>query len=212
MRIFPNIYRAPFSKSQLKLFVGRAIATKASGGSVFKFDGMPTNFLVNQTLVSQAIYFFWEFNFTVDTAEADYTDAIAEVPLLSLNYSSQPSQPILRQPFPVPLFFQNNIIYQGVENLIQPNFLQFSMTGSINQTAALTNKTQITATVSFTAHEITDTSYIEQFKNGTDVMPPPRPGAHGKLTAAEKARQSIQSEVSRNPSVNVGEGLSLPTR
>lgn len=211
MRVFPNIYQTPFHSSQLKLFVGRTTATKTGGGSVFQFDGALHDFLVVQPLVSQAMYFFWEFSYTVDTSEADYTDAIDEVPLLSLYFSATPTQPILRQPFPVPLFFQNNIIYQGVENLIQPNYLKFSMTGKLNQTAALTNKNSITATISFTAHEITDQQYIAQFKNGTNVYVPPPPASKLK-TPGDKARVELARIESEHPQSSIGEGLSLPMR
>lgn len=212
MRVFPNIYRTPFGKSNLKFFVGQATASKVGG--VFVFSGQVQDFIVVQPLIQQALYFFWDFDFTADLAEADYQEAIVPtaIPLISVVLASTPTQPIFRQPFPAPLYYQNAIIYQGVQTLINPDYLKFSLTGQLSATPALTSKAVVTGTVRFTAHEILDADYIRTFREGLDVREPPKPGEIAGKPKELTPTQKLAHEKSQMPGLTLEEGMELPSR
>jgi len=206
MRVFPDILSTPFGKSPLTFFVGQ-VTGQLIGGN-FVFDGTQTQFLAPHPLVPQSVYFFWDFNFSVDAVEANYTAAITTVPLLSVYTRANPTQPIFRQPFPVPVYYENKTLYQGIWNHSSPNELLFGITGIVNQTAELLQNSKLVATVQFTAFEITERDYISRFMDGLDVAPPAPP--KGPFGQDGSAGEKLAKASAENPGMRLEGGLHLP--
>ncbi len=205
MRVYPDILTTPFGKSPLTFFVGQVTAELVAGN--FVFDGALTSFLAPHPLVSKSLYFFWDFDYSVDAAEADYTGGILRAPLISIYESARPTQPVFRQPFPSPVFWHNKPIQQGFVNLVVPNELKFSITGLVKQTAALLSKETLVATVQFTAYEVTDQDYVGRFMEGLNVAPPPPPVS---VMAPEGPMSELAKGNASRPKINLGSGLQLP--
>lgn len=208
MKVFPDIWSVPYGKSQLQFFVGQA--TGALDAGEYVFDGTLQDFIVHAPLVPQSLYFFLDFDFSVDCAEADYTGAIQRVPLLSVYQSTNPQLPIFRQPFATPVFYRNKWILQGMRSLIAPNNLQFSLTGRVKQTPALLDKETLKATVQFTAYEITDPDFIKRFMDGLDVRPPAPPAGAPAQPGQAGAMEGLARVAAQNPQIRMEDGLQLP--
>lgn len=206
MRIYPDIWAMPYGRSPITFFVGQVEAPLTLGSYVF--NGALTNFLTQTPLVPQSLYWFLDWNFSVDVAEADYTAAIVRTPLVSVYERARPKQPVFRQPFPVPIYYANKWILQGFRNLISPNELLFSIEGLVGQTPALLGKTSIRATVQFTAYEITDQALITRFLEGLDVPAPPK--VQDGNTAPGGPMESLAKLKSLNPTLKLEGGLVLP--
>jgi hypothetical protein len=206
VRQYPDIWSTPYGKSPLTFFVGQAEAQLVGGN--FVFDGAPLPFIVRNPLISQSVYWFMDFDFSVDCAEADFTASISRVPLLSVYQSSNPTQPIFRQPFPTPVYFRNKWILQGIRSLTTPNELLFSLDGIVSQTPSLLGKSTLRATVQFTAFEITDPDYIARLMNGLDVEPPRPP--KGPMTPTGAPGEDLALVSALNPGIQMEGGLRLP--
>lgn len=206
MRVFPDIHSLPFGKSPLTFFVGQ-VTGKLLGGN-FVFDGTQTRFLAPHPLVPQSVYFFWDFNFSIDAVESDYTGAIISVPLLSVYTQANPTAPIFRQPFPVPVYYENKTLYQGIWNHSSPNELLFSITGLINQSPELLGKSSLVATVQFTAFEITERDYVARFMEGLDVAPPLPP--KGAFSTDNSTGEKLAKLNAENPGIQLEGGMRLP--
>jgi hypothetical protein len=206
VRVYPDIWSTPFGKSPRTDFVGTMVAPLSAGQ--YTFSGVSTPFLIPVPLVPQSVYWFLDWNFSVDVAAADYTAAIAQTPLVSVYESARPNMPIFRQPFPVPVYYENKWLLQGFRNNIAPNQLLFAIEGVVNQTAALIGKASLTATVQFTAYEVTDPAYIERFTVGLDVPPPARPTPAGPQPGGPM--DELAKKAALNPTFRVQGGIELP--
>lgn len=206
MRVYPDIWTTPFGKSPITFFVGRVTAPLALGK--FTFDGTATDFITRIPLVPQSLYWFLDWNFSVDIAVADYTAALDRIPVVSVYQKAKPNEPVFRQPFPVPVYYENKWLLQGFRNVITPNELLFSVDGTVKQSAALVGKQSLTATLQFTAYEVTDPDYIARFMDGLDVPPPPpRGGAGGPSGGVAEDLARVQAQ---NPEIRMAGGVVLP--
>jgi hypothetical protein len=204
MKLYPDIWRIPFQKSPLVFFTGEFSAPLLAGQ--YQWAATLLDFFPQTTLTNQAIYFFWDFDFTCDIDADDYKGAIASTPLVSVYVSAKPNEPVFRQPFRCPKYYDGKPIYQGERIRSTPNRLQFGVTGILNQTAALLGKTSVKAIIQITAFEITDPDYKLMFSEGIPVAEttaPPRPGPSGQ--GNRMARDAAQV-----PDIRTEEGLSLP--
>lgn len=210
MKLFPDIWRIPFRKSPLVFFVGEVTAPLAGG--MYEFPDTKFDFSPSTSLTNQAIYFLWDFDFSVDVAESDYQGAISLTPLVSVYLSAKPNEPIFRQPFRCPKYYDGKPVYQGTQIHQVPNKLQLQVTGTLNQTAALLGKASIKAIVQFTAHEITDPDYKKMFLEGLDMGGgeggPATPRA--PQTPAQNAGTQLAKDNAKTPGISTAEGLSLP--
>lgn len=205
MRVYPEVWSLPYGKSRLTFFVGQVEAQIVAGEYVF--DGVARDFITRIPLVAQSVYFFMDFDFSVDVPQASYTGSIGKMPVLSLNERSRPTDSIFRQPLPVPVYYRNKWILQGYQNLIQPNELQFKIEGTILQTAPLVGTPSLTATVQFTAYEVIDQEWVKRFQDGLSVQDP-KPG--NEIDAPPGAMRDLARLKAEHPQIDMGGGLSLP--
>lgn len=204
MRLFPDIWRIPFQKSPLVFFTGEFSAPLVAGQ--YEWAATLQDFFPQTTLTNQALYFFWDLDFTCDVGETDFQGAIVDTPLVSVYLSAKPNEPLFRQPFRCPKYYAAKPVQQGNQIQQTPNRLQFGVTGVLNQTAALLGKTAIKAIIQMTAYEITEPDYKRMFKDGVDVPEPQRPKPQG--LSPEQLRMGRQA--AESPNLRTEEGLTLP--
>lgn len=204
MILYPDIWRIPFGASPLVFFTGEFSASLLAGQ--YEWSAVLQNFEPNRSLTNQAVYFFWDFDFTLDIDSLDFSGAIASTPLVSIYLSSKPNESLFRQPFRCPKFYDKKPILQGEQIRSTPNALQFGITGILNQTAALIGKNSIKAIVQMTAHEITDPDYKKMFKDGLLVPEPPKPAA----PMLSEAQKGLAKAAAKTPDLRTEEGLTLP--
>jgi hypothetical protein len=204
MRLFPDIWRIPFWKSPLVFFTGEFSAPLVAGQ--YEWAATLQDFFPQTTLTHQAMYFFWDLDFTCDIGDEDYKGAIQDTPLISVYLSAKPNEPIFRQPFRCPKYYESKPIQQGAMIRQTPNRLQFGVTGILNQTAALLGKTSIKAIIQITAYEITEPDFKSAFMEGQSFPEPAKQRPPG-LTAEQlrMGRENAQA-----PGLRTEEGLNLP--
>lgn len=205
MKIYPDIWTLPYGKSPMTFFVGQQEAPLYAGEYVF--DGVARDFLVKIPLIPQSVYFFLDFDFSVDVPESEYTGALVQVPLITITHSARPNDAIFRQPFPVPVYFRNKWLLQGFQNTITPNELQFRITGSVKQTASLVGVDALKATIQFTAYEVTDPDWSHRFREGLSI-PDPKPATQPGTTPGPMAE--LARSRAANPQIRLEGGLNLP--
>lgn len=186
-----SLINVPYSTSPPLLFTYRQSATVAAGTYDFTGTSAKTPFTPSRPILPNFLYLFSTISFSMDIDEGDYFGAIATQPEFSLYMLSDAAAPQFREPlalatylklFPYifPIFgqelmqaAQTNAVATVTPNNATPfNRLLGLVKGSLNQTANLLGKGTITAIVQFTAQEIVDDTYINQFKQS-------RPGYAG---------------------------------
>lgn len=209
MMLFADPWRTPWLKSPLVFFTGEFSAPLV--GTTYVWPSTLQDFQPAADLTNQAIYFFWDFDFAADISEEDFSSAIVDTPLVSVYLSAKPNEPIFRQPFRCPKFYENKMVMQGRKIEQTPNRLQFGITGTIRQTPELIGKTAIKAIVQFTCFEISEPDFKKQLIDGV-MMPDPPVADH--FTAGRKqlteAERKIVRETSQHPETKTPEGLSFP--
>jgi hypothetical protein len=207
MKLYPNIYRTPFGEAPLVFFTGEKFADLVGGQYVW--DSTLVNFQPDTDLQLQALYFFWDFDFTVDISEQDFQGGIGTnaTPKITIYQSSKPNESLFRQPFLCPKYYEHKPILQGRLSPTLPNKLQFGVTGTVNQTPSLIGKTSIKAIIQITAHAITDPDYKKAFQDGILVPNPVMPGPKTQLSADQL---KLGKQAAQFPNLRSEEGLSLP--
>lgn len=164
----------PFSKSPPVLFTYRVTAGLALG--VYDFGGVTspvrrTLFTPSRPINSNTLYLFDSMSFAMDIDQNDYQSAILTMPQFSVWNQADAGANALREPVSLDKYFENyryRLTLMGGQNAGQSDATRFnklfgSVTGVIQQTAALVGKASLTAIVKFTAQEVTDQQFIAAF-------------------------------------------------
>ncbi len=167
----------PYGKSPPVIFSFRQTAPLALG--VYDFGGVGSPlvrslFTPNRPILPNVLYIFSGLSFSMDVDQNDYQGAIASLPAFSTFLQSDASAPAFREPILLDKYFENYsyiLSLMGSSSVNRPantggdtfNKLFGSVTGTVNQTAALVGKASLTAIVKMTAQEISDGEFISQY-------------------------------------------------
>lgn len=181
----------PYRTSPPILFVYEQTANLIAGTYDFP-DGSKNTFTPSRPILANSLYIFNTLDFAADIAEIDYQSARNAAPQFSMYVQSDAGGPALREPIPLVKYFTVmpyilNIL--GTEMLGQAypgsaavsptqnffnNRLMGSIVGNLTQVPALQGKTSITLTLVFTAQEITDRNFLQDFNDRSEVGSRPR--------------------------------------
>lgn len=165
----------PYVNSPPLIFTYRETAALAAGQ--YTFATARTVFTPSRPIQANVLYIFQTMDFACDIAEEDYFGAIATLPEFSMYLQSDASAPSFREPIPLVKYFTNIPYYLAIlgselmglsDNPTAQGFsenrLLGDVTGILNQTPALVGKASITAIILFSVQEISDGSYISDFR------------------------------------------------
>lgn len=182
----------PYRTSPPLLFVFQQTANLAAG--VYDFPaGMKAAFSPERPIRANSLYLFKTIDFAMDIDENDYLAADSQAFTFSMYQQSDAGGPALREPIPLVKYLQRTpyaLSILGNELLgtaypgqtpnspaatVQFNRLLGSVVGTLTQTPNLLGKTDVTATILFTAQEITDDNFIGDFvkRSGRPMRPRP---------------------------------------
>jgi hypothetical protein len=143
------------------------------------------------------LYVIESFTFSADLAEADYSGAIVDdsaapdvtpgIPRFHLYVQSESTGPILKQPIPVPQYYQESsfpkwkLYTKEASDVNSPNGTSFltlkntnqfqaAFEGRLIQTPSLIGKGTITLIVALNVLEIKDENFIREYRRDLDYM------------------------------------------
>ncbi len=172
----------PYLTSPPLLFTFRQTAAVAAG--VYTYPQATTiAFTPSRPIQPNILYMFDTVTFAFDIDENDYYGAIATLPQFSMYLQSDSSAPSLREPLQLVKYFpalpyrlaiigsellgaSSDTALQGFQN----NRLLGNVTGTLNQTPALLGKLSVTATLIFSAQEVSDNYFISEFKERSQAQ------------------------------------------
>ncbi len=176
----------PYRTSPPILFVYSELASLDAGAYNWPV-GQKAVFTPSRPINANSLYLFNCMDFACDIDQADYQSAISSVMTFSMYLQSDAGSPALREPIPLVKYY-NTIPYilniLGTELLgeayqnssaVSPaqgytfNRLMGDISGTLTQTPVLLGKTSITATVVFSAQEITDKNFIKDFVDRSEA-------------------------------------------
>lgn len=179
----------PYRTSPPLLFVYTESAPLLSGAYTWT-AGTKFAFTPSRPINANSLYLFKTLDFACDVDQSDYQSAIATALSFSMYLQSDGGSPALREPIPLVKYFNTlpyilNILgsellgeaYQNASGVSPSqnftfNRLMGDISGSLTQTQALIGKTNIAATLVFTAQEITDRNFIKDFVDRSEAGGP----------------------------------------
>lgn len=178
----------PYRTSPPLLFVYTETANLIAGVYLWPLGGKAA-FTPSRPINANSLYIFRTMDFACDVDQADFQSSVSSALSFSMYLQSDAGGPALREPVPLVKYFNTlpyvlNILgtellgeaYQNASGVSPAqgftfNRLMGDINGTITQTPALIGKASITATIVFTAQEITDRNFISDFVARSEASP-----------------------------------------
>lgn len=155
----------PYHTTEPVQFVGSVTAPLI--GAKFVFPNIMQAFTPNVALLDTNLYIINSVSFSVNIPESMYQGALStDLPSFQLFTSGTGNTPLWRSGFYLPKYFDN---YGYIKTFLprqSPNNLNFLFSGSIDQSAELTDLgiNDINAFIVLSVSEINDDTYVSNFK------------------------------------------------
>lgn len=176
----------PYRTSPPLLFVYTETAPLVAGAYTWS-TGVKSPFTPSRPINPNSLYIFKTLDFACDVDQSDYQGAVSTALSFSMYIQSDAGGPALREPVPLVKYFNTlpyvlNILgtellgeaYQNASGVSPAqgftfNRLMGDVSGVLTQTPILIGKGSITATMVFTAQEITDKNFIRDFVDRSEA-------------------------------------------
>lgn len=166
MLAVPRIEDLPYWGSPPIQFVYEQTAALVLGQYVF--NGVAAPLAIARPLLVNAIYYFRNITLTADIAEDDFTASILstpQTPQFQLYKASDNGVQLFREPIRMTSFFQQFDYRLAWQTQQSNDVLTGSFFGTLNQTAGLIGKTEITLKAVIAAQEIIDDKFTRLFRD-----------------------------------------------
>jgi len=121
---------------------------------------------------AETLIYFYDMQFSADIGLLDYQQALklaggtTDVPRFSLFLESSRNAPVLQDPIYCQDYFDGQSYQLVIEPKQLPNAITAFFQGTLQQHAGLAGVTEINLIMTMFAQQITDDSYISEFKKG----------------------------------------------
>jgi len=113
-------------------------------------------------ILPNTLYFLDNFSLGGNIAKEDFLSAINTVPLMILSLKGD-KQAIYERPIPLTSFYDNKECTAYCKSKQSNDELQISLSGILNQTAALVGVSPVILTVTFSVYAMDDKTYNAEF-------------------------------------------------